>query len=228
MSINCKNCKKSISEHYTFCCNCGAKIDKSIIAESDKIIKSCEAGSGFKTGTLYAYSDRIEFVSKKIIKKIYYSNLEKANKSMETIGLTTINNKYISFALVGDDVDEWISFINEKIIYYRENNKDIEIDQCNTIETYKKEKVHGSYIDIKKFLKEKDGKVHIVMIHSKNKSSFDEFECASNYTNEIDDVLSSMQDHGYEIINVKYQTIRDSYGLSTARFDYYRTLIMYK
>lgn len=227
MSINCKNCKASISEDDKFCCNCGVKIEKDVIKENDKVLKFCDAGNGFNRGKLYAYSDRIEFVSKKVIKKMYYSNLKKVKKSFGTIDLKTIKGESEAFG-VQDSVDEWIKFIDDRMIYCKENNQNIETKKDITIKLDENEKLENGYDKIKEFLKAKDGKVHIVMIHSKNKSSYDEFECASNYTNEIDNILSSMQDDGYEIINVKYQTIRDSYGLSIPKFEYYRTLIMYK
>ncbi|GAA0126516.1 hypothetical protein UT300019_24190 [Clostridium sp. CTA-19] len=199
MIINCKNCKASISEGSKFCCNCGVKIEQNVIKKNDEILKSCDANRGFTRGELYAYSDRIEFVSKKVIKKMYYSNLRKVKKSLGNIDLETIEDEY-EVLVVKDSVDEWVQFINERMA--------------------------NGYCKIKKFLKEKDGKVHIVMINNKNQFSNEELECANKYTNEIDSIVSSMQDDGYEIIDVNYQVIKGSYGLSEN--DYYRTLIMYK
>lgn len=114
-------------------------------------------------------------------------------------------------------MDELVKFLNERIIYYKENSQNIEINKDITINIYEK---------IKKHLKEKDGKVHIVMINSQIDFSREEFECSSKYTNEIDRVLSSMQDEEYEIIDVKYDIRKDSDGRSY--YDYYRTLIMYR
>lgn len=130
---------------------------------------------------------------------MYYSNLRKVKKSLGNIDLETIVDEY-EVLVVKDSVDEWVQFINERMA--------------------------NGYYKIKKFLKEKDGKVHIVMINNKNQFSNEELECANKYTNEIDSIVSSMQDDGYEIIDVKYQVIKGSYGLSEN--DYYRTLIMYK
>lgn len=199
MSINCKNCKAAISEDFKFCCNCGAKIEQNVIKKNDEILKSCDANRGFTRGELYAYSDRIEFVSKKIIKKMYYSNLKKVKKNLGNIDLETIEDEY-EMLVVQDSVDEWVQFINERMAY--------------------------GYHKIKQFLKEKDGKVHIVMINSKNQFSYEELECAYKYTNEVDSIVSSMQDEGYEKIDVKYQVIKAPSGLFEN--DYYRTLIMYK
>lgn len=85
MSINCKNCKKTISEDSKFCFNCGVKIEKDVINENDEVLKFCDANKGFTKGELYAYSDRIEFVSKKVIKKMYYYNLKKVKKPLELL-----------------------------------------------------------------------------------------------------------------------------------------------
>ncbi|AUN16006.1 hypothetical protein RSJ16_08765 [Paraclostridium sordellii] len=112
------------------------------------------------------------------------------------------------------------------MIYCKENNQNIETEQEKTIRIDENQKIRHAYNNIKKFLKEKDGKVHIIMINSKDRFSYEELECADNYTNEVDSIVSSMQDDGYEIITVKYQVIKGSYGLSEN--EYYRTLIMYK
>lgn len=220
MSINCKNCKASISEDDKFCCNCGVKIEKYVIKENDEVLKFCDAGSGFNRGQLYAYSDRIEFVSKKVIKKMYYSNLKKVKKSFGTIDLKTIKGESEAFG-VQDSVDEWIKFIDDRMIYCKENNQNIETKQDITIKLDENEKLENAYNKIKESLKEKDGKVHIVMIKSKIHLSYEELECENKYTNEVDSIVSSMQDDGYEIIDVKYQAIGDSPIQ-------YSTLIMYK
>lgn len=224
MSINCKNCKKTISEDSKFCFNCGVKIEKDVINENDEVLKFCDANMGFTKGQLYAYSDRIEFVSKKVIKKMYYYNLKKVKKSFGVIDLKTIEGESESFS-VEDNVDEWIKFIDDRMIYFKENNLNIEMKKDTTINLEEKEKenekLENAYNEIKESLKEKDGKVHIIMINGKSFLALKELECLNKYTNEVDSVLSFMQDDGYEIIDVKYQFISDSSRQ-------YITLIMYK
>lgn len=202
MSINCKNCKKTISEDSKF----------------------CDANMGFTKGQLYAYSDRIEFVSKKVIKKMYYYNLKKVKKSFGVIDLKTIEGENEAFS-VEDNIDEWIKLIDDRMIYFKENNLNIEVKKDITINLEKKEKenekLENSYNKIKEFLKEKDGKVHIIMINGKIYIPHEELSCEDRYTNEVDSVVSFMQDDGYEIIDVKYQLV----GSSENR---YSTLIMYK
>ncbi|CEP83725.1 MAG: zinc ribbon domain-containing protein [Paeniclostridium sp.] len=224
MSINCKNCKKTISEDSKFCFNCGVKIEKDVINENDEVLKFCDANMGFTKGQLYAYSDRIEFVSKKVIKKMYYYNLKKVKKSFGVIDLKTIEGENESFS-VEDNVDEWIKFIDDRMIYFKENNLNIEMKKDTTINLEEKEKenekLENAYNEIKESLKEKDGKVHIIMIKGRSFFSYEELECLNKYTNEVDSILSFMQDDGYEIIDVKYQLV----GYSENQ---YSTLIMYK
>ncbi|CEQ05979.1 Uncharacterised protein [[Clostridium] sordellii] len=224
MSINCKNCKKTISEDSKFCFNCGVKIEKDVINENDEVLKFCDANMGFTKGELYAYSDRIEFVSKKVIKKMYYYNLKKVKKSFGVIDLKTTEGESESFS-VEDNVDEWIKFIDDRMIYFKENNLNIEMKKDTTINLEEKEKenekLENAYNEIKESLKEKDGKVHIIMINGKSFLALKELECLNKYTNEVDSILSFMQDDGYEIIDVKYQFISDSSRQ-------YITLIMYK
>ncbi|GAA0104022.1 hypothetical protein UT300013_06440 [Paraclostridium sordellii] len=224
MSINCKNCKKTISEDSKFCFNCGVKIEKDVINESDEVLKFCDANKGFTKGQLYAYSDRIEFVSKKVIKKIYYYNLENVKKTFGVIDLKTTEGENEVFS-VEDNVDEWIKLIDDRMIYFKENNLNIEMKKDITINLEKKEKekekLENAYNKIKEFLKEKDGKVHIIMIKGKVHLPYEELSCEDRYTNEVDSVVSFMQDDGYEIIDVKYQLVGSSENQ-------YSTLIMYK
>ncbi|MEG2195694.1 MAG: zinc ribbon domain-containing protein [Terrisporobacter sp.] len=223
MSINCKNCNSSNESDYKFCCNCGAKIEGNNIDENEEVLRYCKGGKGFKKGELYAYSDRIEFRGKKVIEKIFYSNLEKVKITLGTLELKITDNEYKAFD-VEDDIDEWIKLIKNRMLYYRNNNINKEIYEEDTIE---KEEIKHSYYKIKKFLKKKDNKVHIVMINSKNKTSCEDLVCENKYTTEVDNILSFMQDDGYEIVDVKYEVfIRENYGLNY--FDIYRTLIMYK
>lgn len=82
------------------------------------------------------------------------------------------------------------------------------------------------YKDVKKFLAEKDGKTHVVMVNSYAKITNAMFCCEDKYTTQIDTILSSMQADGYEIIDVKVVTLqRDKTMLEMQG---YSTLIVYK
>lgn len=82
------------------------------------------------------------------------------------------------------------------------------------------------YKDVKKFLAEKDGKTHVVMVNSYAKMVNSLFCCEDKYTTQIDTILSSMQADGYEIIDVKVVTLqRDKTMLEMQG---YSTLITYK
>lgn len=84
---------------------------------------------------------------------------------------------------------------------------------------------YGVYSDVKKYLKEKDGKTHVVMVNSYSKFANGIFCCEDKYTTQIDQILVLMQDDGYEIIDVKVTTIfRDNADIMQD----YSTLIMYK
>lgn len=83
----------------------------------------------------------------------------------------------------------------------------------------------GVYDEVKKYLKEKDGKTHVVMINSYSKFANGYFCCEDKYTTQIDQILSLMQDDSYEIIDVKVTTIfRDQADIMQG----YSTLITYK
>ncbi len=77
------------------------------------------------------------------------------------------------------------------------------------------------YKDVKKFLAEKDGKTHVIMVNSYSKWINALFCCEDKYTTQIDTILSSMQADGYEIIDVKVvplncdKTMLDMQGYST-------------
>ncbi len=82
------------------------------------------------------------------------------------------------------------------------------------------------YKDVKKFLSEKDGKTHVVMVNSYAKITNSMFCCEDKYTTQIDTILSSMQADGYEIIDVKVAPLnRDKTMLDMQG---YSTLVTYK
>lgn len=82
------------------------------------------------------------------------------------------------------------------------------------------------YNDLKEFLSEKDGLTHIVMVNTFSKWTHKKVECDSNYTNQVDAILTLMQKDGYEIIDIKFNSlINQGYGIDTEGF---RTLITYK
>jgi len=88
---------------------------------------------------------------------------------------------------------------------------------------YAAESVYG---EIKKHLRPKDGKIHVVMVNSFSKWINEFFGCEDKYTNQIDTILMSMQGDGYEIVDVKFNSLKDQ-GVF-GHMEGYHTLIMYK
>ena len=82
------------------------------------------------------------------------------------------------------------------------------------------------YENMKKYLKEKDGKVHVVMINSFGKWVNQNFACEDKYTTQIDTIVTSMQNDGYEILDVKFNSVQNQ-GL-TGQMEGFHTLIIYK
>lgn len=82
------------------------------------------------------------------------------------------------------------------------------------------------YNDVKKHLSEKDGNKHVVMINSFSKWINQNFGCEDKYTTQIDEIISSMQCDGYEIIDIKFNSIQGQ-GLS-GQMEGFHTLIVYK
>lgn len=79
---------------------------------------------------------------------------------------------------------------------------------------------------IKPRLKDKDGLTHIVMVNSFSKWLNQNFGCEDKYTTQIDEILTAMQKDGYEILDVKFNSIQGQ-GL-TKQMEGYHTLITYK
>jgi|InofroStandDraft_1065614.scaffolds.fasta_scaffold98260_1 hypothetical protein len=82
------------------------------------------------------------------------------------------------------------------------------------------------YKDVQKYLAQKDGKTHVVMVNSYSKFANALFCCEDKYTTQIDTILSSMQADGYEILDVKVVPLnRDK---TMMEMQGYSTLITYK
>ena len=84
---------------------------------------------------------------------------------------------------------------------------------------------NNKYEEIKRYLKPKNNKKHIIMINTMSKIITTGWECENNYTIQVDTIIENMQNDGYEIIDIKFdstpqQSITNSFLI--------RTLIMYK
>ncbi len=85
------------------------------------------------------------------------------------------------------------------------------------------ESVYGA---VRKYLHEKDGKVHVVMVNSFSKWLNQFFGCEDKYTTQIDTILSLMQSDGYEIIDVKFNSLTNQ-GI-TGTMEGFHTLVIYR
>ena len=65
----------------------------------------------------------------------------------------------------------------------------------------------GVYSRMRSFLAPKDGFVHVVMVNSFSKLGNQNFDCDSKYTTEIDSLLLAMQRDGYEILDIRFNSI---------------------
>lgn len=84
----------------------------------------------------------------------------------------------------------------------------------------------GVYENTKRYLKPKDGKKHIVMINSFSKLGNQVFGCEDKYTTQIDEIITRMQGDGYEILDIKINSIRNQ-GIS-GQMEGFHTLITYR
>ena len=81
------------------------------------------------------------------------------------------------------------------------------------------------YKNIEKYLKQKDGKKHIIMPNTMSKSTTNGLECENKYTIQINNIIEKMQSNGYEIIDIKIDnTMFQSMGSAFL----IRTLIVYR
>ncbi len=84
----------------------------------------------------------------------------------------------------------------------------------------------GVYQDARQYLHEKDGNVHVLMINSFSKFVNQNFECENKYTTQLNVILDGLQDDGYEIVDIKFNSLMGQ-GL-TGNAEGFHTLIMYK
>lgn len=82
------------------------------------------------------------------------------------------------------------------------------------------------YDKMKPYIVPKDGKVHVLMINSFSKWLNQNFECENKYTTQLDTIISSLQDDGYEIVDIKFNSVKNQ-GLM-GEMEGFHTLIMYK
>lgn len=86
--------------------------------------------------------------------------------------------------------------------------------------------VKANWTQFERQLQPKDGNKHIIMINSFSKLNNAWFSCDTKYTTEIDAIISKMSQMGYEIIDIKFDTV-DKRGGFGIRYGY-NTLIVYK
>ena len=80
--------------------------------------------------------------------------------------------------------------------------------------------------EVKQFVKPKDGKTHILMVNSFSKWVNQNFGVEDKYTTQLDLILSGLQDDGYEVIDVKFDSLKNQ-GIA-GNMDGFHTLITYK
>lgn len=84
----------------------------------------------------------------------------------------------------------------------------------------------NTYERTKKYLSPKDGYIHVVMLNSFSRLGNQTLDCDDKYTTEINLIVSAMQMDGYEILDVKFNSITGQ-GLTGNRTGF-NTLITYK
>lgn len=89
-----------------------------------------------------------------------------------------------------------------------------------------KQQAESVYEQAKKYLVKKDGLVHIAMINSFSKWINQIFGCDDKYTTQINEILTSMQKDGYEIIDVKFNSVQNQGVLG--QMEGFHTVILYR
>lgn len=83
-----------------------------------------------------------------------------------------------------------------------------------------------TYEKCKKYLRPKDGKVHVLMINSFSKLANQTFECENKYTTQLNTIVEGLQNDGYEVIDIKFNSLMNQ-GF-TGQNEGFNTLIIYK
>lgn len=91
---------------------------------------------------------------------------------------------------------------------------------------YQKNTAQNVYANMRPYLAQKDGAVHVVLINSFSQLANQVFKCDEKYTAEIDYVLNCMQREGYEILDIKFNSIPNQ-GMTGNRTGF-NTLITYR
>ncbi len=82
------------------------------------------------------------------------------------------------------------------------------------------------YEKAKKYIKEKNGNVHLLMINSFSKYLNQQFGCEDKYTTQLNTIIEGLQNDGYEIVDIKFNSLMGQ-GL-TGNMEGFHTLILYK
>lgn len=71
---------------------------------------------------------------------------------------------------------------------------------------YSKGAAQNVYTQMRPYLAQKDGLVHVVMINSFSQLANQNFKCDEKYTTEIDFVVNCMQREGYEVLDIQFDS----------------------
>lgn len=132
-------------------------------------------------------------------------------------------------------VSDLIAILNahEKIDPKAENKKAKELakaDKSNqpTLSTKIRASTSDQIYDkeVKKYLHEKDGHQHVIMINSFSKLINQNFGVENKYTTQIDNIITRIQEDGYEIVDVKFNILQNQ-GIANL-MEGFNTLVSYK
>lgn len=81
---------------------------------------------------------------------------------------------------------------------------------------------------VREYLKEKDGKQHVIFIHTPSKHFNKGFGADEKVTLEIDEILSEMQEDEDEILDIQFSTIKEHGTYLKDSNESYQTMIRYQ
>lgn len=82
------------------------------------------------------------------------------------------------------------------------------------------------YDKMRQYIAPKNGKTHVLMVNSFSKLTNQVFQCEDKYTTQIDNIIVSLQNDGYEIVDIKFNSVKNQ-GM-TGEMEGFHTLIMYR